>query len=910
MPAPEPSANATATHTLPFPAPGANDAVFLLDLSAYVFRAYHALPPLSSSQGEPTHAVRGTYSMLEKLRKEHKPAHLIAIADSPGPNFRHALYPDYKANRDAPPPDLKEQLNRVYQLSRAMGLPLAEVSGFEADDLIATLTRQARNAGMRVVIVSSDKDLMQLVASGVWLLDTMKGRIIDSDAVHAKFGVTPEKLGDYLALCGDAVDNIPGVAGIGPKTASALLNTSGTLEQLLSAPDRVERKAWREKLRASSDEARLSRKLVTLCEDAPLALAPLLEAPAVNTQHLTELLEILEFRRASAQARLALDSAEGEAPVSRAGGAPAGDALSADGATHGGAQRQCLVPLDSSKLLAWLNAGTSCVVSCGSTCMVTPDGIALMPITSAALSEVLRLAPEASDALPIAVLSAKRVVRSDAVIASVLRQSQRLDFDLSLGAHLLGLSQSRGLDIAALERRFGPPPSLITPLSASEWEAGGYSAESWDGVIFQELARLFPLLNRIKQALKTDERWDLLREIELPLAWVLGAMEATGVLVDVDWLADLSDRYGKLLKASETKAHTLAGHPFNLASPKQLETVLFDELGLPVVKRTKTGRSTNSEVLTELSHAHPICAELLRFRSLAKLKNTYLDTLPLLLGPDGRIHTTYHQDATATGRLSSSAPNLQNIPIKTEEGRAIRKAFRAPPAWCLIAADYSQIELRMLAHLSLDEALCEAFATDVDIHRLTAAALFGTPEETVSRSQRAIGKTINFAVLYGQSDFSLAKVLDVPRAEAAAYIAAFFTRYAGVRRYFDGLLETARQTGYVTTPRGRRRELPDLSSRNAHLRQAAERMAQNLPVQGGAAEILKVAMIKVQAALTRESLSAKLVLTVHDELVLECPEAEADHCGELLRDTMVHALPLHVPLVVDMGRGLTWHTAH
>ncbi len=909
MPLSEPSASVTATSPIPFPTPGARDAVFLLDLSAYVFRAYHALPPLSSSRGEPTHAVRGTYAMLEKLRKQHKPPHLIAVADSSGPNFRHTLFPEYKANRDAPPPDLKQQLNRVYELSRAMGLPLVEASGFEADDIIATLTRQARKADMRVVIVSSDKDLMQLVEPGVWLLDTMKDRVIDGDAVVAKFGVTPDKLGDYLALCGDAVDNVPGIAGIGPKTASALLNDVGDLETLLSAPDRVTRKVLRDKLENSGEQARLSRKLVALCEEVPLALAPLLDGSAVSTQALAELLETLEFRRATEQVRLALDGIDA-GPAAPAGEVSSSGKTGASGGRKDTETRQHFLSFDRSRLLAWLAEPGCCVLASGRTCWLTPDGAALMPLEAVTLGEALAADTDTATYPPLSVLSAKHIVRSNAELSTVLKGSRCVDLDLSLGAHLLGLSQSRGLDVAALERRFGPQAAIITPLNASDWEAGGHPEESWDADVFHDLARLVPLRADIEHALKADERWRLLQDIEVPLAWVLGEMEATGVLVDVDWLSDLSDRYGSMLAASEASAHALAGHPFNLASPKQLEVVLFDELGLPVVKRTKTGRSTNSEVLTELSQAHPICAELLRYRSLAKLKNTYLDALPQLVGADGRIHTTYHQDATATGRLSSSAPNLQNIPIKSDEGREIRKAFRAAPGWCLVAADYSQIELRMLAHLSHDDALCEAFAANVDIHRLTAAALFDTPADEVSRSQRAVGKTINFAVLYGQSDFSLAKVLNVPRAEAAAYIAAFFARYAGVRRYFDALLEAARQSGYVMTPGGRRRELPDLNSRNAHLRQAAERMAQNMPVQGGAAEILKVAMIHVQTALSRESLAAKLVLTVHDELVMECPEDETDRCTDLLRATMAGAVKLRVPLVVDIGRGLTWHTAH
>lgn len=841
---------------LPFPDAGADDAVFLVDISAYVFRAYHALPPLSSSRGEPTHAVRGTLSMLERLRADYAPAHMVIACDSPGDTFRDEIHSAYKANRAAPPEDLSSQMRRIFEITDAMGLARVVAPRFEADDLIASCCARFRAQAKRVVIVSSDKDLMQLVGPGVWMLDTMRDRVFDADAVEAKLGVRPERVRDYLALCGDAVDNVPGIVGVGPKTALGLLTDYQSLQGILSHAAEITRPALKRKVEDGADSARLSYELVGLRADVPLDFAALLKTPEADEVALQAIYEELEFR--SALEKLG-------APVAM----PAEPSVKA-------------VVLDADALRQWLMTHADALLS-----VTQDDGLAAYAPSEAQLV----LGPMA--ALPAQFCAAGVVSLRD--LCAKRRPPIPVKMDLTLALDVLGLRSPKD-SWETLRQRL----SLEEPATRFETELG-----------LEGLALLADASERLPELLADAGVLTLLRELELPLASVLLRMESVGIFLDTAVLEALGTKYGAELAALEAEAHELVGRPFNLKSPKQLEGILFDELGLPVIKKTKTSRSTKSEVLEALAPLHALPGIVLAYRSLAKLMGTYIEALPTYVdAADARIHTTFHQSVTATGRLSSSDPNLQNIPIKTEAGRELRKAFRAREGCVFIAADYSQIELRVLASLSQEPALIEAFAAHGDIHRRTAAAIFGKDESEVSREERAQGKTVNFGVLYGQGEFALSQSLGITRKAAAQYIAAFFTRYAAVRSYFDGLLDAARQTGFVTTQGGRRRYVPDLSSRNAHLRQAAERVAQNMPIQGTAAEILKRAMIDLEATLRQAHPEAAMVLTVHDELVVECPAAEAAACAELVATRMRDAAQLSVPVEVTLGSGPTWFEAH
>lgn len=917
-----------ADESCSLPPAGAEGVVFLVDISGYVFRAFYALPPLTNEKGEPTGAIYGVTSMLLKLVREQQPHMLAVVMDGKGQSFRKQLYAPYKENRPNAPDDLKLQMARVREVAEAYAIPCYEQEGVEADDLIASLTRIARERGHKVVVVSADKDLLQLVGGGVCMLDTMKQKVFGPRETREKLGVSPAQVRDYLALTGDSSDNVPGVPSVGPKTAAELLTQYESLDGIYRELPSLKKKALKQKLEQNRELAYLSRDLVSLRDDfaltfdeaalryggwdeetlrtflkrygftrlldqlgpqtpaalkAPKAHATADAPPIPALRIVTERAELASVARAIEEAgRCVLYCAcEGDEPIA---GALVGIAI---GYGEGEARTGVYVPLGH--------------VYLGCPRQLTLDDV------RALLGPLLE-----RESLPKQTSSKKRDLIALENLGITLRG---VAFDTMLASYLVDPDlRGHGVREIAL-RHYGlelPTYAEVAGKGKQQRPLSELTVEEAQGLAAPEVALVAPLAERLAREVDEAAVARVLREIELPLASVLADMERLGVRCDPARLVELSRQVDRQITEYEQKCFALAGKPFNVGSPRQLETILFDELGLPVVERTKTARSTNADVLEELAILHPLPAAILEHRQLAKLKGTYLDALPRVINPKtGRIHTKFEQAVAATGRLSSNDPNLQNIPIRTELGRAIRSAFVAAEGYRIFAADYSQIELRVLAHMSGDPALREAFTTEgADVHVRTAQALFGVAQEQVTRAQRAAAKTVNFAVIYGQTQFALARNLRIERGEAARYIKAFFERYAGVRRYLDQLVDEARATGAVRTIMGRRRLVRDILAKNHSVRAGAERIAQNMPIQGSAADIMKLAMWRVHEALAREQLRARMVLTVHDELVFEAPESERAQLEPLVREAMEQAVTLDVPLVVDMGWGDDWGQAH
>ena len=890
------------------PKKGDPEAIYVIDISSYVFRAYHALPPLSNSKGEPTHAVAGVSGMLLKLLRERDPKGVVVAMDSREGSFRKDLYPDYKANRPPAPPDLRQQMLRVREVVEAWGMRPVEVDGFEADDVIATLVRQAREKGRRVVIVSADKDLLQLVGSDVVMYDTMRDNVLGVEETREKFGVGPEQVRDLLALMGDSSDNVPGVPSVGQKTAAKLLQDWGTLDGVYAHLDEISRKALKQKLRAHREDAETSRMLVTLRDDVEIG-ADVLSAPydGGNVAALRSLFTELEFTRLLAQMDPApvveghyevVTHLEGlrrvAAAIRDAGTFALYTVLDIDDAVRGE-----LVGV----AFSWLE-GVSAYIPLGHRYIGAPDHLRwddaepiIAPLLRNSLIPKLTLAKRES------ALWSRRGIPLRGVT-----------FDPSLASYLLDPARhAHQLEDVARHELDG---ELVTEESV---RGKGKKALGWDECEIDSVSsyaneradftlRLSELLT---PRMHEGEFRRLFYDIELPLAAVLATMELHGIRVDTKLLAKLANEAGEELERLHDRCTELAGHPFNVASPRQLETILFDELELPVIKKTKTARSTDQTVLEQLATMHPLPAMILEYRSVSKLKSTYLDALPQEVNRQtGRIHTRYNQLVAATGRLSSSDPNLQNIPIRTEMGRRVRDAFVPAAEWSMLSADYSQIELRVLADLSRDPALVDAFSRGEDVHVQTACALFDVEPAGVTPEMRGQAKTVNFAVIYGQTQFALAQNLKIERSEAKRYIDAFFAKYAGVKAFLDEVVEQARDNGFVTTLLGRRRSLPDIRSRNHNLRAGAERIARNTPIQGTAADIMKVAMVEIQREIERRPLQSRMVLTVHDELVFESPEPEHGALEAMVRDRMQHAVRLSVPLPVEAGWGPNWGAAH
>jgi DNA polymerase-1 len=912
------------------PEPGADGVLYLVDLSGYVFRAYHALPPLSSSRGEPTHAVLGTVNMLQKVVAERRP-HMLAVAmDSKGRTFRYAIDARYKATRPAAPPDLSQQMSRVEQIVRAWDVACFQKEGLEADDVIAAVTARALGESWQVVIVSADKDLMQLVRDSddrVLLWDSMRDRVYAAPEVREKLGVSPSQVRDFLALTGDTSDNVPGVPGVGPKTAADLLGQFGSLDAVYAGLEQVTKPKLRENLRLHEADARISQKLVTLDASTPLEWDErrLLWGGA-DVAALRILYSELEFHRQLGQldqlqpvgAGIAVERAARQvsdaAPVER----------TAEVVVDEESLRRTLDRARQLGVLGVAVRGTSDDAMrteiVGISLATEPGHGAYVPLSHRYLGcpaqlawEVVRshLAPVlANGAVTKVGHDLKRVGIALALAGAPLGGPA---FDTLVGAYLLDPEAPNRLqDLAQRELGLTLVRHEDTPAKART------SQVTFDEIEIERAATLaaaeadvaLTLHAKIEPRLASEGLGTLMRDVEMPLEVVLAEMEMRGVLVDTKVLEKLGTVAEETLRAIEASCKELAGHDFVLRSRDQLEKILFDELGLPVIKRTpKGGRSTDADVLEALADQHPLAKKVLEFREIDKLKGTYIDALPRYVHPKtGRIHTRFDQAVAATGRLSSSDPNLQNIPIRTELGRTIRAAFVAPPGHVILSADYSQIELRVLAHLSQDPELVAAFTSDGDVHARTAALMFDKARDQVTVDERRAAKTINFGVIYGMGDSALAKQLGIPREKAAEFIDAYFKRYAGVAQLLDRILESARQGEAVRTLLGRRRFLPNLRSANRGLRFEAERIARNTPIQGTAADILKLAMVDLGRAGPVHN--ANMVLTVHDELVFEVPEADAKAAADEIRQRMASAMKLAVPLVVDVAWGKSWAEAH
>ncbi len=926
------------------PPPGSEDVLYLVDLSGYVYRSYHAVPPLSNSKGEVTHAVMGTVSMIQKIVNDRRPAMLAVAMDCRGPSFRKEIDPRYKATRPAAPPDLSGQMARCEQFAKAYNIPIYRAEGIEADDLIAAVVERANAEGVRVVIVSADKDLMQLVHDGdnrVLMWDSMRDRAYGAAEVQAKFGVPPSQLRDLLALTGDTSDNIPGVPSVGPKTASDLLKEYQTIDGIYANLASIKRPKLREALQNHETDARMSQVLVTLKRDIDIHWdKESLRYGGANVEELRKLFIELEFTRlldqmTAAQARLASGHAThvGERGAGRAAAMVA--AARTSEAPPKAVPRSYTCVLDEAGLASLLARARATGTLAVHVVATSPDpmrgeilGVALsasvgegvyVPIGHRYLGVPKQLAWE-----PLK--TALGAIFQDASVRKVgydLKRAENILFrhgvklagpisDPMLAAYLLDPESPN--DVKDLVRR-----ELGTEIPLFD-EGSGRKA---DRIMFDQLdverATVFAapqaelslaVAERLETRVLADGLGKLYTDVELPLSRVLASMERKGVLVDTSKLSTIAARVELECQALEEKAQELAGRRFAIRSRDQLEAILFDELKLPVVKRTlKGGRSTDASVLEELEDKHALPSVILEYRELDKLKGTYLDALPRAVNPQtGRIHTRFEQAVAATGRLSSTEPNLQNIPIRKEVGRLVRSAFIAPPGFQIVSADYSQIELRVLAHLAKDEQLGVAFRDRLDVHQHTASLLFGVPRPEVTPEMRRRAKAINFGLIYGMGEARLAREQGISREEARHFMAAYFERFVGVRNFMNQTVEGARAGEAVRTILGRRRFLPNLSSANRGLRFEAERVAKNTPIQGTAADILKLAMIRLGEGDVVPG--ARMILTVHDELVFEVPDARVEEASRRIKEAMESAFTLDVPLVVDVGHGPDWGAAH
>lgn len=886
----------------------------LVDGSSYLFRAYHALPPLTNSKGVPTGAIYGVVNMLRKLIKEEKPDYLAVIFDTKSKNFRHELYDAYKANRPEMPDELAVQIKPLHEIIQAMGIPLLAFEGLEADDVIGTLSELGHQQNLAVLISTGDKDMAQLVKPGVLLVNTMSGTVMDEKGVEAKFGVRPDQIVDYLALMGDSVDNIPGVPKVGPKTAQKWLNQYSTLDNLIQHQNDITGKVG-EYFRAHVDFLPLGKQLVTIKTNIELKIQPLdLIVQPANNAALLGLYTSLEFNTWLKE----LEFVEKE-PATRK-------------------QKHYDTIFESVALDQWIAniQKVGFVVVDTETTSINPHladlvGISLsieegkacyIPLTHHYLGCPRQLAKDL-------VLDKLNVIFSDEKIQKI---GQHLKYDMHvlhnqgirlapvshdtmLASYCYHATQTRhdmdsmakfylNYETISFEDVAGKGAKQITFDQVEVEKASSYAAEDADVTL--RLHHYFQIkLSENKRLLALYE------DLEMPLVDVLYHMEQAGVLVDEQKLNAQSQEIGHRLMDLEQQAYELSGCTFNLGSPKQLQEILYEKFNLPVTHKTPKGApSTSEEALQELAHDYDFPRLILEHRSLSKLKSTYTDKLPLLINPNtNRIHTSYHQAVTATGRLSSSDPNLQNIPIRTEEGRKIRQAFIAKPGYELISADYSQIELRIMAHLSQDEGLLKAFQANEDIHRFTASEVFGVELASVTAEQRRSAKAINFGLIYGMSAFGLARQLEIEQGAAKAYMELYFKRYPGVKNYMDTIRETARQQGFVETLLGRRLYLPEINSKNVPRRKQAERIAINAPMQGTAADIIKRAMLQAYAV-TKDRNDMTMLMQVHDELVFEVKASSIAQAKQLIKQAMESSMELSVPLLVEIGSGLNWDEAH
>lgn len=901
--------------------------VVLVDGSSYLFRAYHALPPLTTSKNHPTGAIKGVISMLRRLEQDFPGSKMVVVFDAKGKTFRHDMYEDYKANRPPMPDDLACQIAPIHDIVKAMGLPLLIVPEVEADDVIGTLAHEATSKGIDVVISTGDKDMAQLVSDHVTLINTMTETRMDRDGVVDKFGVTPEQIIDYLALVGDKVDNIPGVNKCGPKTAVKWLQEHPSLDEVMANADQVKGKIG-EYLRDALDTLPLSRELATIRTDVELDFG--LEDLQLRTQDDNALLELFreyEFRSWINELEDADSDARGE---TRDSNAPPPKAV----------EKRYAIITEQADLDRWVDRLNKAPLFAFDT-----ETTSLRYMDAEVVGVSFAIEPGEAAYVPLGhdYMGAPEQLDRDSVLAQLKplledpkrpKLGQNLKYDKNVlanhGITLEGIAEDTMLesyvlnsvasrhDMDTLARQYldeqtitfesiaGKGAKQLTFNQIDLEKAGPYAAEDADITL-----RLHQVLR--PRLAETGKLQSVYEDIDLPLVPVLSRMEQRGAMINASTLKQHSQELAERMAELEQAAHDEAGETFNLGSTKQLQAIFYDKMGLPVIKKTPKGAPSTAEpVLQELAHEHALPRLILEHRSLSKLKSTYTDTLPELIHHrTGRIHTSYHQAVTATGRLSSSEPNLQNIPIRSEQGRRIRQAFVAPEGYKLVAADYSQIELRIMAHLSGDKGLLKAFDKGEDIHKATAAEVFGVALDQVTGDQRRSAKAINFGLIYGMSAFGLARQLDVGRNQAQEYIDRYFERYPGVLRYMDNIRKQAHDDGYVETLFGRRLYLPEINARNKQMQQAAERTAINAPMQGTAADIIKRAMIDVERwLLENHADDARMIMQVHDELILEVRESAVDTIRKGLEERMSGAASLDVPLLVEAGVGDNWDEAH
>jgi DNA polymerase-1 len=884
-----------------------NNKLILVDGSSYIYRAFFALPQLSTSDGIPTNAVYGFTTMLQRLIHDYKPALLAMVLDAPGPTFRHEVYHSYKANRPKMPESLAAQIPLIKEVIAAFNIPVIEKAGYEADDIIGTLARQAEADGADVTIITGDKDLYQLVTQHITLFDTMKDVLVDEEAVKKKIGVTPDKAIEVFGLMGDSVDNVPGVPGVGDKTAIELIQQFGSIENLYRNLDNVTKKKVRETLLTHKEQAFLSRQLVTIDTCVPLERRwTELHSGAPDTEALRGLYKRLEFTRLLKN--LPREQAAGK--------------------TY-----HLLTTMEEVRqLFLRLKEQGSFALDLETT---SED-----PIRAEMVGISFAFQEHEAFYIPVAHKNVERQVEREELLqelkplledASLKKIGQNIKYeyiifkrcgitlrniycDTMIASYLLNPSKhNHNLDDIAMDyldyrtttfkEVTGSGKNAVTfdlvPLEAAK----DYACEDSD-ITFIVSKMLLPKL-------REDGFDELYARVELPLLEVLADMEMAGVRIDAALLKQLSGEYAVTLASTTDKIYQLAEEEFNINSPQQMGKILFEKLKLPGAKKTKTGYSTDISVLTGLAKVHPLPAEIVSFRTLSKLKSTYIDSMPELVNPaTGRIHTSYNQTVTATGRLSSSAPNLQNIPIRTDEGKRIRAAFITEPGWKMLSADYSQIELRILAHLSRDTTLIDAFVHDQDIHTRTAAEIWGVKPEDVTAQMRREAKVINFGIVYGMSAFGLSQQLDIEPRLAQAYIDDYFRKYKGVQDYIDQVITSAQERGYVATLFSRRRYVPEIKSGNVTARKFAERTAINAPIQGTAADLIKVAMIRINDRMRREQFTGRMILQVHDELIFEAPEQEIETLCALVKTEMEGVLEMSVPLKVDISWGNNWSEVH
>ena len=896
--------------------------LILVDGSSFLFRAYHGVPPLTNAQGEPTNAIYGVTNMLRKLIADYQSDYVTVVFDAPGKTFRNDLYEDYKAHRPPMPEDLRVQIEPLHHLIRAMGLPLIMVADVEADDVLGALAQQAALQGFAVVISTGDKDMAQLVTEHITLENTMTNTRLDIQGVIDKFGVKPEQIIDYLALMGDTSDNIPGIPKVGPKTAAKWLQHYETLENLVANANDISGKIG-ENLRAHLEMLPLAKQLTTIkCDlNLPYTMDDLKRQPT-DLSELKNLVSALGF---SAWLK-ALDNPVASVVVEQP---PIVVDIECHYETIVTEQhfKQWLARLEQADLFAFDTETTSLDYSLaqivGVSFAVSPGSAAYIPLAHAYpgvaeqlnRDEVLeQLRPLLEN--PLKAKLGQNLKYDSHVLSNHGIKLQGLAHDTMLESYVLNSTATKhnmddlaktylGVSTIHYEDVAGKGIKQIPFQQVPIEQAAPYAAEDADITL-----RLHQVLMAKLQ--QTPSLLTLYSELEIPLISVLKRIESQGVLIDRDMLAQQSFELTTHINALEQQAHDLAGRVFNLGSPKQIQEIFYDEQKLPILKKTPKGQpSTEESVLQELAIDYPLPKLILEHRSLSKLKSTYTDKLPQQIDRQtGRVHTSYHQAVAATGRLSSSNPNLQNIPIRSVEGRKIRQAFIAPEGYKIVAADYSQIELRIMAHLSADEGLLQAFSAGLDVHTATAAEVFGVALEQVTTDLRRSAKAINFGLIYGMSAFGLAQQLGLSRSQAQAYIDLYFTRYPGVKNYMETIRELAHQQGYVETLFGRRLYLPEIASRNAARRQYAERTAINAPMQGTAADIIKRAMLSTDRWLLSEKPDAKMIMQVHDELIFEIADEQLDDCTAKIRSLMCSAAELKVPLIVDIGCGLNWDEAH